>query len=47
MAHWLPVAIGVVVAIVLILSGVFYVRAKKRAAKGNLGDYVDHGAQAG
>jgi hypothetical protein len=29
MARWLPVIIGVVVAIVLLLSGAFYARSKK------------------
>lgn len=29
MAHWLPVIIGVVVAIILILGGAYYARSKK------------------
>ena len=32
MAHWLPMIIGMVVAIALSLSGAFYARSKKPGA---------------
>jgi len=47
MAHWLPVIIGVAVAIGLSLSGLFYLRSKKPDAKSGLGDFIDHGSQGG
>jgi len=47
MAHWLPVIIGVAVAIGLSLSVLFYLRTKKADAKGELGDFIDHGSQGG
>jgi hypothetical protein len=47
MVHWLPVVIGVVVAIGLALGGLFYARSKKTDAKGELGDFIDHGSQGG